>query len=94
MILMWKESYELLHGVRVYIDAIGQAWVKLYSQFFTFLGRRKRNLSLSKSRAQTKREYLLRLFLQSAAPQRCWLSIEDLCKVLLRTNAAISERQI
>ena len=86
MILMWKESYELLHGVRVYIDAIGQARVKLYSEIFTFLGGRKRNLSLSKSRAQTKREYLLRLFLQSAAPQHDWLRFleesKDLCKLL------------
>ena len=68
MILLWKESYELLHGFRIYIDATGQARVKLFSENLSFYGRRKRNLSLSKSRTQTKREYLHRLFFQSAAP--------------------------
>ena len=65
---MSKESYELLHGFRIYIDAIGQARVKLFGENLSFYGRGKCNLSLSKSRAQTKREYLHSLFFRSAAP--------------------------
>ena len=38
MILTLKESYELLHGFRIYIDATGQAQVKLFSENLPFYG--------------------------------------------------------
>ena len=41
MILMLKESYELPYGFRLYIDAIGQARVKLFSEKLSFYGQRK-----------------------------------------------------
>ena len=54
MVLMSEESYELLYSFHIYINAIGQARVKLFGENLSFLPPGKRNLSLSESRTQIK----------------------------------------